>query len=151
MNDLIETLIDETLEYGRPSGDGCFVTNEASKELCQQGERALSPIEVAIRNRLVLDSNRSVDHDELLGRHPGLLNLWMAYYQIAGDSEVARIVPFLRSLDGPLLATAILAMNPTWPDENEKATIPVPILQFIREVAVERCGCVAEVARYYLP
>jgi hypothetical protein len=75
----------------------------------------------------------------------------MAYYHIGAGEHIPRITQFLRSLDGPVLATAILAMNPSWPDEKGRPTIPAPLLQFIREVAEKRIGCVTEVAKYYLP
>lgn len=151
MTSSTKTLIAETLHYRRLSGAGCFVTNAASEELCQHGEEVLPEIEEAIRDLKISDSGTCGDHNDLIGRYPGLLNLWMAYYHLGAARHVPRIIHFLRSLDGPVLATAILAMNPMWPDEEGMTTIPSPLLQLVRDVAEKSTGCVKEVAAYYLP
>lgn len=147
----IKALAEETLTFINLSGVGCFVTNAAAEELRKHGDEALPVIEETIRQYVLADSDTVADHNELLGRHLGLLNLWITYFQIGADRHMNRVISFLQSLDGPVLATAILAVNPIWPDENGKITIPTLLLRFIHETAETATGCVAEVARYYLP
>src|SRR5258708_39508320 len=96
-------------EWGRVDGIGCLVSNTADDELPQCASSALPEIEDAVLNRVAPGSGDVADHNDLLHRHPGLLGLWNAYFHIGREGHVARIAQFLRSLDGPVLATGILA------------------------------------------
>jgi hypothetical protein len=148
-----ETLIDETLSCSRMSPivpDGCLVVNAAGKELQQCGVEGLSAIEQTIRNRVSRDSEGCADHNELLQKHPGLLNLWGAYFAIGEAEHTARMVQFLRSLDGPVLATALLTMTSTWLYRKANPALPGPVLDLVREIAETRTGNAAEIAKNLL-
>jgi len=150
MNPSIVTLIEETLSDSRLSGNSpnsCFVTNKAAEELEQCGELALPAIEQAIRERVVPTGKVSAHHHELLSKHRGLMSLWMAYIAIAGHKHRDRALQFMRSVDGPVLATAILSLRATWPyDEGSRIQMPKSLLGFVHDVARNRSGCPAEVA-----
>lgn len=148
--DRCQVLIQETLSCSRLNGNGCFVTNEASRELRQYGDTALLEIEDVIRCRIAVDAKECTSHYLLLEKHPGLLNLWMVYFLIGEAQQLPRIVDFLRSLDGPVLATGILAMTPTWLHSAPNAEVPKPLVDFVHEVAQRGSGSPAEVASYWL-
>ena len=151
MYNVAEDLVEQTLSQSRLGGDGCFLTNLAAEELYQIGESALPTIEQAIRRLMSINaSDGTTNHNELLANHPGILNLWMSYYRICDDNELERVVQFLKTIDEPMLATAILAINPAWPDENGQATIPTALKQFINRIAKEASGVAALVARYHV-
>ncbi len=155
MNDYTQYrgLIEETLNFSRMSPvipESCMVSNAAAKDLKKCGVDALQEIEDTIRMDICRDSKSLADHHALLGKHIGLINLWGAYFAIGESREMARMVQFLRSLDAPVLATAILAMKSTWLEKSPNATLPKPFLDFVRDVAKTRNGSVAEVAKYLL-
>ena len=136
----IETLIDEALTLRRMvaiAPHGSFVVNEAAGDLRRVGEEALPEIENVIRHRIVPDSAGMSEHNRLLDKHPGLLNLWMAYFSIAGDRNIGRAVDFVRSTDGPVLDTALLAMRLTW---TESGVVPAAVTNFLGEVVGKRAG-----------
>jgi hypothetical protein len=146
-------LIDETLSFSRMSPispESCMVTNAAAKDLKNGGLEALQEIEETIRADISRDARNCADHHELLGKHLGLINLWVAYFAIGADRQTARIVQFLRSLDDTVVATAILAMKSIWLEKSPNAIMPGPFVEFVREVAGLRTGSVPEVARCLL-
>jgi len=135
-NSKIEGIIEEVLllrRMSRSSPDSSFAFNEASKALRQIGDEALSEIEHAIRMRIVPEL---ADHNALHNKYPGLLNLCVAYFSISGKTQIERALVFLRSLDGPVLITAIQAIGVTWPSgRGSNAGIPAPLLEFLVETA----------------
>jgi hypothetical protein len=145
-----QALIDDALNYSRVSHSGCLVSNTAADELKQCDSSALPEIEDTIRSRVVPGSVGVADHNDLLHRHPGLLSLWVAYFQIGKDAHIARIDQFLRSLDGAVLATAILGLWSVWANKGSGVTLPGPLLELLREVGADRTGSVGEVARHQL-
>lgn len=145
-----QALIEDALNYSRVSGTGCLVSNTAADELEQCDSSVLPEIEDAIQNRVVPGSGDVADHNGLLHRHPGLLGLWGAYFHIGKEGHIARIAQFLRSLDGPVLATAILALRQVWDNKSSNDTIPGPLLDFTREVAENGRGSAADVAQHQL-
>lgn len=145
-----QALIEDTLNCSRVTHMGCLVSNTAAQELKQCDSLVLPEIEDAIRSRVVPGAGDVADHNDLLHRHPGLLGLWTAYFQIGKDGHVAQIAQFLRSLDGPVLATAILAMWPVWHNKGPNVTLPTPLLELVREVAASGTRSAAEVAGHQL-
>jgi len=144
----MQQLIEDTLSYSRLHRlpDSSFVFNQAALELEQRGKEALPAIEQAIQERVSPAGRSAANHHELLAKHQGLMNLWMAYIAIAGADDQGRVVRFLNSLDGLTLSTAILALRATWPyDEGTRIAMPRTYLDFVREVA-HGTGCSAEVA-----
>ena len=89
MSTSIQRLIEETLSYNRQYRypDSCFVFNQAAQELELCGQQALPAIEQVIRDRVVPAGEASADHHELMAKHYGLLDLWMAYIAIAGTEH----------------------------------------------------------------
>ena len=146
----LAALIDEALRYGRVSRIGCFVSNAAAEELRAWDDSALPEIENAIRRRVVPDSGTVTDHHQLLRKHPGLLRLWITYFKVAGGGNVERVAAFLRSLDGPTLATAFLGFRAVWHNKGAGVVLPVPLLNLLREMATGGTGVAAEVARHQL-
>lgn len=145
-----QALIEDALNYSRVTRMGCLVSNTAADELKKCDTSVLPEIEDAIRNRVVPGSGDVADHNDLLHRHPGLLSFWGAYFYIAKEGHVARVAQFLRSLDGPVLATAILGMRPVWDNKGPNVTIPMPLLELVREVAENGSGNAAEMAKHQL-
>ena len=143
-------LIEDALNYSRVSRSECLASNTAAEELERCDISVLPEIEDAIRNHVVPGSGDVADYNDLIHRHPGLLSLWIAYFHIGKEGHVARIAQFLRSLAGPVLATAILAMRPVWYYKGPKVTLPPPLLELVREVAEGGSGNAAEVARHLL-
>lgn len=145
-----QALIEDALNYNRVSGTRCLVSNTAADELRLCNSSVLPEIEDAIRNRVVPDSGEVADHNDLLHRHPGLLGLWIAYFHIAKESHIERIAQFLRSLDGPVLATAILGMRSVWHNKGPNVTLPITLLDIVREVATSQTAKVTELAKHQL-
>jgi len=143
-------LIEDALNFSRVSRSECLVSNAAAEELEQCDSSVLPEIEEAIRNRVVPGSGDITDPNDLLHRHPGLLSLWVAYFHVGKEGHVERIAQFLRSLEGPVLATAILAMRPVWYYKGPNVTLPTPLLELVREAAESGTGNAAEVARHLL-
>src|SRR5437870_1808261 len=96
----LQELIEETLQASRIANSGCLVSNVASQELRQCGSTAMQAIEEAIRHRVLPDSWACADHNALLRKYPGLMDLWVAYFSIGRCDQVERMAQFLRSLDG---------------------------------------------------
>ncbi len=154
MSASIITLIEETLNDSRLVGispNSCFVRNQAAAELEQCGEQALPTIEHAIRERVVPAGQASANHHELLSKHHGLMSLWMTYIAIAGSQHRDRVIQFMRSVDGPVLATAILSLRASWPYDNSlHSEMPTPYVDFVYEVAASRTGNGAKVANTFI-
>jgi len=144
------SLIVDVLGYRRVSGSLCLVSNSAADELRQSESSVLPEIEEAILGIVVTDSHVVADHNELLHLHPGLLSLWIAYYQIGMNDHIARLAECLQSLDGPILATEILAMSSVWHNKGADVTLPNPLLKIVSEVATRKLGNAVDVARHQL-
>ncbi len=148
----IQALIHETLNCSRMtsnSPNSCLVWNAAARELEEYGPEALTEIENVIRDRIASES--WANHQDLGRKHPGLENLWMTCFSIGGVENTARITRFMRSLDGPVLATAILALRASWPyDEGLNIKMPKPFLDFVHEIAESRTGNAGDVAKHLL-
>lgn len=147
----IMKLIDETLEWQRIepcAPESRLVVNVAAVDLQRCGAEALPLIEDVVRQRLQPHAWKS--SRELFRRFLGISNLWMAYLSIAGTENVPRVIEFLRSLDGPVLSSAIHGIRCQWPyDEPGNVSMPRALLDFIREVARTRDDEAGEAARRY--
>ena len=143
-------LIDETLAHSRLNRSGCFFSNAAGADLARCDVSALSEIENVLLTKIVPNSRSATDHNDLLKEHIGLTDLWIAYYKIARQWDLSRIRPFLQSLDGPILAVAILELAPVWNNRGPGVTLPPDLLDFMKEVAARPAGNAAEIARHQL-
>src|SRR5262245_39137441 len=106
----------------------------------------LPAVENAVQNRVAPGSGEAVDHNDRVHRHPGLLGIGLGASHGGTDRHVARIAPFLRSLDGPDLATGMLALRPGWHYQGPRVTLPTPLLEMVRAIAENRAGNAAEAA-----
>src|SRR5580693_6165889 len=100
---MIRKLIEDVLSNRRTLGStpsSSFAVNQASRDIRKIGSAALPEIEGKIKNRLAPEAASVDDPNELIRKHPGLLSLWMTYYFIGSGDQIARVVDFVRSIDG---------------------------------------------------
>ncbi len=142
-----QQLIMDSLKYSRVISKGSLISNEAATELKECGIESLPLIEETILQMVQPIAKQKTDHNDLLVDFPGLLSTWIAYYRIAVREALEdRILRFLQSLDGPLLATALLAMEPIWSD-TRRICLPPNLFEFVRVVSnrsADVAACVAQ-------
>src|SRR5579883_3513343 len=107
---LVEQALSDTCMVPVAPGS-CLMVNAAAQELEECGEAALPFIEQGIRDGTARATPMPAGYAELLRKHIGLLDIWVAYYRAGYPTQPGRVFDFLGSLDAPLLATAILAMR----------------------------------------
>lgn len=137
----------EALFETRVQSAGCLQANVAAEELESCGRSALAEIEALVRTDVA--TTNAKDRHRLISMFPGLLGLWGAYFAIGRSADMQRVVAFLRTLDGRVVATAILALRSVWRGDSLVERLPSELLTFLREVSTQETE-VGEVARWWL-
>jgi hypothetical protein len=147
---LVSKLIDETLRLQRMRFQGSFATNEAAQELKKCGSAALPQIEDHLRASIQNAQPPSKSVTALEERFPGLPNLWVSYFALAHDEDDARAIGLLRTLQDPLLASAVLSWRGFWLNVMRNSKIPRPVLDYITELAEKEVSESASAAQLWL-
>jgi len=144
-------LAEETLEGQRVIrlGDSCLVGNGAAEELKSLGSVVLPVIQQVIISRVIPASMLVADHHELMCRCPGLSSLWMTYLRVARSTHLQEAMAFLMTLEGSVLASAILACMSVW-GKFTSCKLPPNVVAFLQEVARRPSDLAAEVAKHCL-
>lgn len=149
MNDIEQTiqLAEDALDGQRVIrlGDSCLVGNGAAEQLEALGPVVLPVIQQVVVRRVVPASLEVADHHELMRRFPGLLSLWVAYYRAAQHAHLEQVVAFLWTLEGSVLASAVLGCTSVWGNSGWKE-LPPTVAAFLQGVARNTSDAVAEVA-----
>ncbi len=130
-------------------GDSCLVGNEAAEELKTLGPVVLPAIQQVVVRRVVPASLEVADHHELMRRFPGLSSLWVTYFRLARHAHLEQVVAFLVTLEGSVLASAVLGCMSVWGNSGW-GELPPTIAAFLQGVARNPSDPVAEVARQRL-
>jgi hypothetical protein len=151
MNDVerLTRLAEDTLGGQRVIRHECLVGNEAAEQLEPFGAVVLPVIQGVVLQRVVPTSQEVTDHHELMRRFPGLLSLWVTYFRVAQHTHLLEAVAFLGTLEGPVLASAVLGFRPVW-GYSGRGELPPAIAAFLQEVARSPAEGVAEVAKQQL-
>ncbi len=147
----ITYLAEETLEGQRVIrlGDSCLVGNGAAEDLKSLGSVVLPVIQQVVISRVVPASLEVSDHHELMCRFPGLSSLWVAYLRVAQTAHLQEAIAFLKTLEGSVLASAILACMSVW-GKFSSCKLPPNVVTFLQEVARRPSDLAAEVAKHCL-
>ncbi|VTR97030.1 hypothetical protein [Tuwongella immobilis] len=153
MNDVEQTiqLVEDTLNETRVIrlGDSCLVGNGAAEELKRLGPVALPVIQQVVVRRVVPIPQEVADHHELMWRFPGLLSLWVTYFRLAQHTHLQEAVDFLGTLDGSVLASAVLGCTSVWGSTNWDE-LPPTLATLLQEIATHPSDIAAEVVRQRL-
>ncbi|HYV40044.1 MAG TPA: hypothetical protein VE988_30440 [Gemmataceae bacterium] len=132
----------DALLQRRMLGHGCFVSSADASALKEIGRSALPDIEYVILTDVL--PNCPIDDQLLYQRYPGLLGLFVAFFQIAREHDPEAAVRLFQSLSGGARIAAILMLPIAWPNN-----LPTEIRNIIREIAEFGSGRLKEVAKWW--